>query len=113
MNDLAYLFAYGTLQQPAVQRANFGRELDGYPDDLPGYRLEVTQIADANVVSLSGSAEHPIAVATGNPADSVAGTAFEVTIAELAAADRYEVDSYVRIAVELRSGRQAWVYVAA
>lgn len=36
---------------------------------------------------------------------------FEISEAELAAADEYEVDDYRRIAVPLRSGATAWVYV--
>ena len=36
---------------------------------------------------------------------------FAISEAELAAADEYEVDNYRRIAVPLRSGDQAWVYV--
>lgn len=32
---------------------------------------------------------------------------------DLAAADDYEVDDYERVAVPLRSGDQAWVYVFA
>ena len=40
----------------------------------------------------------------------VQGTAFEVTDAELAAADDYERDAdYIRIAVVLASGHPAWV----
>lgn len=31
------LFSYGTLQQENVQRATFGRLLDGTPDALMGY----------------------------------------------------------------------------
>ncbi|RZJ42033.1 MAG: gamma-glutamylcyclotransferase, partial [Brevundimonas sp.] len=31
------LFSYGTLQDPNVQQANFGRLLEGSPDRLPGY----------------------------------------------------------------------------
>jgi gamma-glutamylcyclotransferase (GGCT)/AIG2-like uncharacterized protein YtfP len=42
----------------------------------------------------------------------VSGTAFEVSEAELAAADEYEKQAaYVRIEVTLASGAQAWVYV--
>lgn len=36
---------------------------------------------------------------------------FVISTAELEAADDYEVDDYTRVAVPLRSGRQAWVYV--
>lgn len=31
------LFSYGTLQDPAVQMANFGRLLEGTADQLVGY----------------------------------------------------------------------------
>jgi gamma-glutamylcyclotransferase (GGCT)/AIG2-like uncharacterized protein YtfP len=42
----------------------------------------------------------------------VSGTVFEITDAELAAADRYEqLAAYRRIAVTLASGKRAWVYV--
>ena len=50
---------------------------------------------------------------TGNPADEVAGVAFRVTKSELAAADTYEVSAYKRIAARLKSGLEAFVYVAA
>jgi gamma-glutamylcyclotransferase (GGCT)/AIG2-like uncharacterized protein YtfP len=43
----------------------------------------------------------------------VEGTVFAISEADLAAADEYEVDDYVRVAVPLRSGRTAWVYVFA
>jgi len=38
---------------------------------------------------------------------------FEISETELAAADEYEVDDYHRVAVPLRSGDRAWVYVFA
>jgi hypothetical protein len=38
---------------------------------------------------------------------------FRLDDAELAAADEYEVDAYVRVRVPLRSGRAAWTYVLA
>jgi hypothetical protein len=34
-----HLFAYGTLRQPEVQRAVFGRVLDGAEDAVCGYDL--------------------------------------------------------------------------
>jgi len=110
---LTSLFTYGTLQQLDVQLANFGRALDGRPDVLPGYRLETLTITDPDVVAVSGSAEHPFAVATGDPNDEIVGTIVTLTTAELAAADRYEVDDYTRVLVELRSGSRAWAYVKA
>jgi hypothetical protein len=107
------LFAYGTLQLPAVQRATFGRLLDGKPGALPGYRLAPLQIKDEQVVATSGLAVHQMAVATGNPSDRVPGVVFTITPAELAAADAYEVDDMRRIEVELASGKRAFVYISA
>jgi gamma-glutamylcyclotransferase (GGCT)/AIG2-like uncharacterized protein YtfP len=104
------LFSYGTLQDEAVQLANFGRKLAGRADSLPGYTLASIVIRDAAVVSLSGKSQHTIAVASTNRGDEVQGTVFEVTGPELAAADRYEVADYTRVLVTLRSGARAWVY---
>lgn len=47
----------------------------------------------------------------GTVTDEVAGMVFEITPAELASADRYEVADYKRIRVRLKSGIAAWVYV--
>jgi hypothetical protein len=51
-------------------------------------------------------------VLSDDPADEVGGMVFEITAAELAAADDYEVDGYERISVRLRSGVEAFVYIA-
>lgn len=106
------LFSYGTLQQEEVQRASFGRKLIGMPDALPGWRQEMVEITDPDVLAKSGKRFHPI-VMPGAESDQVTGTVFEITGEELAAADRYEVADYKRIAVPLTSGRTAWVYVKA
>jgi len=114
MDDVnVYLFSYGTLQQPEVQQANFGRFLQGNPDSLPGYATTMLEISDPEVVRLSGLTHHPIVTATGNGDDLVEGTVFVVTVEELAAADEYEVDDYHRELVTLSSGTPAWVYLAA
>jgi hypothetical protein len=105
------LFSYGTLQDKAVQMANFGRLLAGRPDKLPGYKLLPITIEDALVVALSGKSQHMIAKRSERSGDEVAGMVFEITAEELAAADRYEVADYTRVEVTLRSGVQAWVYV--
>jgi hypothetical protein len=105
------LFSYGSLRQPAVQRAKFGRLLEGQADALPGFVLAPLTITDPDVVAVSGAAVHMIAVATGDPADLVPGLVFAITPAELAAADDYEVDAYARIRVRLASGTDAFVYV--
>jgi gamma-glutamylcyclotransferase (GGCT)/AIG2-like uncharacterized protein YtfP len=107
------LFAYGTLQQPEVQQANFGRELDGEPDAIIGYRIDWLTITDPAVIATSGSDRHPVLMPSDDDGAAVEGTVFTLTESELAAADAYEVDDYRRTAVPLRSGRTAWVYVFA
>lgn len=106
-----WLFSYGTLRLPSVQRATFGRLLHGEDDALPGYRSASLAIADARVLATSGAAEHPIVEASDDPRDRVDGSVFAIDAAELARADAYEVDAYERIAATLASGRRAWVYV--
>lgn len=105
------LFSYGTLQQDEVQLATFGRLLEGRPDAIAGHRLDWLTITDPQVVETSGSDRHPVLHRSDDAAEEVQGTVFEITDDELAAADVYEVDDYERIAVPLRSGPQAWVYV--
>ncbi len=107
------LFSYGTLQQKDVQLANFGRELDGSHDLLPGYVVGEIEITDERVLRESGKRMHPILKYTGNPEDAVSGTVFEITARELAQADDYEVDAYQRISALLRSGRTCWIYADA
>jgi hypothetical protein len=107
------LFSYGTLQQRAVQIANYGRELAGEPDVLTGYRLEPLAIEDPTIVEVSGKDVHTIARATGNPADRISGMVFGLSEAELLSTDAYETKAYSRIEVILESGRSAFVYVAA
>ena len=96
-----------------MQRATFGRLLSGRPDTLPGYSRAMYEIDDPEVVATSGKTHHPIVQPSGDAADRVAGTVFEISGAELAQADEYEVDAYRRVAVTLASGLQAWVYVDA
>ena len=107
------LFSYGTLRQREVQLSTFGRELDGRPDAIVGYELDYVMISDPHVIATSGSDRHPILKPTDRPGAAVDGTVFAISTAELAAADEYEVDDYRRVAVPLRSGDQAWVYVFA
>lgn len=108
------LFSYGTLQLEAVQLATFGRRLQGHPDRLPGYRLDLLEIQDPAVVATSGQAHHPILVRVENQPDSfVDGSVLQVTRTELEQADAYEVADYRRTSVTLASGEVVWVYVDA
>ena len=112
MADTELLFSYGTLRQPEVQLATFGRLLEGRPDAIVGYDLDYVTITDPHVIATSGSDRHPV-LKPGAATAAVEGTVFSISEAELAAADAYEVDDYVRVAVPLRSGQTAWVYVFA
>ena len=113
MSATVRLFSYGTLQQPEVQLASYGRLLDGEPDAIAGFRLEEIEIGRDDVVEISGKAVHTIARRTGNWSDRIAGTLYWLTDAELGAADAYEDSAYTRVEVTLESGRQAFVYVGA
>ncbi|UTH75908.1 gamma-glutamylcyclotransferase family protein [Chromobacterium sp. IIBBL 290-4] len=107
------LFSYGTLQQDNVQLATFGRLLHGRPAQLVGFKQQMLEIRDAEVVRASGKTHHPIVSPSENPQDRVAGSVFDISAAELEQADRYEVDDYRRVEATLDSGERAWVYIAA
>jgi Gamma-glutamyl cyclotransferase, AIG2-like len=107
------LFAYGTLQQEAVQLSTFGRKLDGQPDTLVGYVLRMIEIQDQEFVITSGTAIHRNLQFTGKPSDGVEGTVFKVTQNELEQSDAYEPEGYKRVLVQTKSGLNAWVYLDA
>jgi gamma-glutamylcyclotransferase (GGCT)/AIG2-like uncharacterized protein YtfP len=103
------LFSYGTLRQPEVQVALFGRLVEGTPDAMLAQRQRMIEITDPDVIAKSGMRWHPMVEPSDNPADAVEGLVFRITEADLASADAYEVD-YVRRPVQLRSGATAFVY---
>jgi uncharacterized protein YndB with AHSA1/START domain len=108
------LFSYGTLQREETQRSTFGRLLLGSRDELPGFEPAQVAIEDVAMRARTGRSHHDNAAHTGRPGSRVCGMAFEVTEAELAAADGYERQAgYVRIEVTLASGTTAWVYIDA
>ena len=108
------VFSYGTLQNKRVQMAQFGRELAGRQDALPGYIRRTVAVVDPDVAALTGESELATVEPSSNPGDAVAGIVFEITEQELAAADRYEEGAgYRRILTALRSRERAWVYVMA
>jgi gamma-glutamylcyclotransferase (GGCT)/AIG2-like uncharacterized protein YtfP len=107
------MFAYGTLHLPQVQVAVFGSVLPGRVDAVVGYVLGEVVIDDPDVVAASGADMHPMLLASDDLDAVVEGYVLELDDAQLAAADAYEVDAYVRVSVTLRSGRTAWVYTLA
>jgi gamma-glutamylcyclotransferase (GGCT)/AIG2-like uncharacterized protein YtfP len=108
------VFSYGTLQQESVQLSTFGRLLHGQGDELIGFEPSLVKIEDAKVAAVSGRTHHANVTFKGSNDSRVSGTVFEITDAELAAADAYErLAAYRRVAVRLASGKEAWVYVDA
>ena len=76
------LFSYGTLRQHDVQRATFGRELEGYVDAIIGYDLDYVTITDPHVIATSGSRRHPILRPTDRPGAHVDGMVFTISDAD-------------------------------
>ena len=106
------LFSYGTLQQEDVQVSTFGRRLNGQNDELLAFEPSLVKIEDPEVVARLGRTHHANVTFNGNDNSAVLGTVFDVSDAELAAADKFEAAfSYKRVAATLASGKRAWVYV--
>jgi gamma-glutamylcyclotransferase (GGCT)/AIG2-like uncharacterized protein YtfP len=107
------LFSYGTLQDKPVQLSLFGRELEGKPDYIVGYKLSQIEITDPEVLATSGLTHHPILLYSGDKNDIIKGMVFKITGQDLIQADEYETSDYKRIRVPLKSGDEAWVYIDA
>lgn len=108
---MPYLFSYGTLQKEKVQLETFGRILQGEKDALSGYKIDMLEITDPEVLRTSGQKYHPVLKFSGNGEDEVGGVLFEVTETEIIQADDYEVDDYERIEVVFTSGKKGFIYV--
>jgi gamma-glutamylcyclotransferase (GGCT)/AIG2-like uncharacterized protein YtfP len=108
------LFSYGTLQQDNVQLSTFGRLLQGQNDELLGFEQSLVRIEDPQVLATSGKTHHANVTFNGRNDSRVSGAVFEITDAELAAADQYEqLAAYKRVAAMLATAKRAWVYVDA
>ena len=108
------LFSYGTLQQEDVQLSTFGRRLNGQRDELPRFEHALVRIEDPRIVTAIGKTHHANVKFNGNEDSRVPGTVFEISDAELASVDEYEVAFlYRRVAAMLASGREAWIYIHA
>lgn len=110
--DTQLLFAYGSLQHPAIQRWLFGRVLGSVPDRLIGARCDWVDDADPDILRLTGQRGYPRLRRTDTD-EAVEGLCLVLSDAELTAADRYEGEAYRRERCRLASGQAAWVYVDA
>ena len=101
----AWLFCYGTLRDPEMRRAVFGRALDGEADALRGHEL--------GTLVIDGTAYRTL-VASDRPDALVEGLVLPLRDGDLDRVDAYEGSTdYRRATVRLESGRLAFVYVSA
>ncbi|MFF4325237.1 GDSL-type esterase/lipase family protein [Streptomyces sp. NPDC048387] len=105
------LFSFGTLMDERVQTALFGQPVPSSPAALSGYTTRPLKITDPEVIAASGLDVHlTLECRLGSV---VEGAVLRLSDEELAAADAYEVDDYVRRRVLLSSGEAAWAYLDA
>ncbi|MCK0160904.1 gamma-glutamylcyclotransferase family protein [Allomuricauda sp. F6463D] len=98
---MEYLFSYGTIQDPQVQKYVFGRLLKGKADTALGFKKVENAIYG----------RYPLIIKTNNARDKVNGMSFEVNDLDLKKADIYETSAYKREKFPLESGGEAWVYI--
>jgi gamma-glutamylcyclotransferase (GGCT)/AIG2-like uncharacterized protein YtfP len=99
------LFAYGTLNDPAIQLKLYNRKLIGSPDQLIQYYLSTITQNENNILNT-----YPIAIYSGIQSDIIPGMVYEISQQELEATDIYEGAEYKRVLVKLQSGTMAWIY---
>jgi hypothetical protein len=105
------LFPYGTLQQAAVQLANFRRKLKSSPDEFNGYKITSVKTNDPEMAAESWLELHKILMSSDDPMEIAEGVLFANTPEELRAADDYETDSYKCVRVKLKSCMEVSIYV--
>jgi gamma-glutamylcyclotransferase (GGCT)/AIG2-like uncharacterized protein YtfP len=107
------IFSYGSLQQEAVQLATYGRVLHGDPDELIGWVRTEIAVPKRHKAAAAGLTHYANVERSSQLGNRVAGTVFDITEAELAATDAYELEAeYGRVLAALASRRSAWVYVS-
>lgn len=94
------LFSYGSLRNPAIQEKLFTRQLSGSEDVLLDYEKGVLEIEGKR-----------FNVANPKTGSAIEGMIYDLTLAELERADRYEGNRYERIKVVLKSGMESWLYL--
>ncbi len=86
--------------------------MHGTKDSLEGYTISTIEIKDESFLAKGEDKFQQTLVAMNNNHDTIEGTVFEISGEELQQTDRYEPDNYQRIKIVLRSGKEAWIYVA-
>jgi len=96
---MVYLFAYGTLMDPLIQRQVLGRVVPMVPDAVLDFGLGQIRL---------GSDSYRILVPERG--QRVEGWVLTLTPDDLTLLDAYETTAYVRCEIQLVSGRTVWVY---
>ena len=96
-----------------MQLATYGRVLRGDPDELIDWVRTSIDVPGTHKAAAAGITHYANVEHAPGSGSRVSGTVFEITDAELAAADAYELDAeYIRVVAVLGSGQSAWVYVS-
>ncbi|MEY8019252.1 DUF4286 family protein [Muriicola sp. SD30] len=95
-----HLFAYGTLQDPEVQKMVFSRGLKGQEDYLKSHSISAGKVGGL----------YPTIQKSADQNDRVDGVVYIISQEELQLVDAYEGGAYQRKEVILASGIRAWVY---
>ncbi|MGB3774725.1 MAG: gamma-glutamylcyclotransferase family protein [Leeuwenhoekiella sp.] len=106
-NEIQRLFIYGTLSDSEIQLALFKRLISSELAILPNYKKDRIRLPD----NPNGTI-YPILKYNEDQNHQVNGHVLELTGKELAIADEYEGDSYLRKKVRLLSGEHVWCYVS-
>ena len=106
------LFTYGTLQKEETQLRLFGRTLNGIADILEGYKVTSANIFDQNFLATGEGRVQKTLVPTGVCGDFVEGIVYEVSEDELVLAEKNEPRNYMKMKVILKSGNDAWIFLA-
>ncbi len=107
---MEYLFVYGTLKDPKVQKEIIGRLVEERPAVLSGFIKKEVKIVNESALRVSNIETHPIIVRSNDENDSVEGMVLSVSGEELLQIDTYEDEAYQRQKVRLQNGERAWVY---
>ncbi len=93
------LFVYGTLLDPQIQINVFSRQIEGFNDNLIGYRKIHRRFNDGIYPDLIEDNK-----------SVVNGIVLQITDEDLKKCDLYEGEEYKRMKVKLESGELADVY---
>ena len=106
------LFTYGTLQKEETQLRLFGRTLNGVADILEDYTVSSIKAFDATFFATDVDKIQNTLVPTGVCGDFVEGVVYEISAEELRLVETHQPRNFRRMKVKLKSGNEAWIFLA-